>query len=267
MDLSSMIRDRQDLSSFLFHMTKGGENQALNNLTDILKNRRIKAVNPFGLAVSRIRRSNLDNKEQLLKSQYCICFTETPLHHIKHLCFNTNAGKKNYENFGIGIPKKLGRESGINPVWYIDNTPYHDFLNNPIGELVKSSLDSHFIGSPISKITPFMELMGTGVSNGKKYMKEFWYEREWRLNKETFILPGKFIVIVPERFFDRITEDILSIDVVVKALLIDSEWSLEEMITLARPVCNLERPAKDHNRYSNRSLFESRDINPFINDI
>jgi len=247
-------------------MTKGSENQALDNLTDILRNRRIKAMKPFGLAVSRISKSNLENKEQLLKSQYCICFTETPLHHIKHLCFNTKTGEKNYENFGIGIPKKHGRESGINPVWYIDTTPNHEWLTKHVEKLVKASINTNFANSAISKLAPFMETMGTGTSGGRKYMKEFWYEREWRYNGKSYNLPNKFIVIAPERHFDEVADTILSTESSVKALLIDSEWSIEEMVTLSRPICNIERPENTNYLYINRSLFDSNDINPFISN-
>jgi hypothetical protein len=75
------------------------------------------------------------------------------------------------------------RKAGVNPVWYIDITPGHDFFTKSIDEMIEVARDNGpFRNSPLARLCPFIEHMGTGTraADGKKYQKEFWWEREWR---------------------------------------------------------------------------------------
>ena len=72
--------------------------------------------------------------------------------------------------YGIAITKRVGRERGVNPIWYIDDH------------------------------------MGTGKSStGEKYRKEFWWEREWRMAGD-FLLPDTIICLCPEPEIEEFEE-------------------------------------------------------------
>src|SRR5262249_50932422 len=110
--------------------------------------------------------------------QKVVCFTETPLEYL-HLLVEPIAGRQfQFEPYGIGLTKKLGRQASINPVWYVDISPTHDWLTVPLNNLVNAAkTPGPFATSDIAKITPFIEQMGSQPGN---YTKEFWWEREWR---------------------------------------------------------------------------------------
>jgi hypothetical protein len=100
----------------------------------------------------------------------------------------------------------MARDAGINPVWYTDITPGHDWLMNSVNQLIDSALDhlqqlraggdavTTFGQYAIAKLTPFIEQMGSGPN----YRKEFWWEREWRYCGD-MVLPLHFIVVAPRK--------------------------------------------------------------------
>ena len=65
-------------------------------------------------------------------SQRVVCFTETPLEHIHLLTSDIDGRQIKFEPYGIALTKPIARSSGTNPVWYVDITPGHDWLTNPL---------------------------------------------------------------------------------------------------------------------------------------
>src|SRR5947208_5018554 len=88
--------------------------------------------------------------------QRVVCFTETPLEHTYLLTQEIEARQFKFEPYGIAIPKRLARRIGINPVWYLDITPGHDWLTGPVESLIEESRGAYgFSLSDIARITPF----------------------------------------------------------------------------------------------------------------
>jgi hypothetical protein len=118
---------------------------------------------------------------------------------------------------------------GIQPVWYIDMTPGHDWVVvNALNALVRATPGRLNVES-IGKVTPFIEGMGTWPG-GDPEQREFWWEREWRHLGDLDLQPwwNKALWLCPE---DEIAE--------FRALLqasagpghcVDVNWSLERII-------------------------------------
>jgi len=159
-----------------------------------------------------------------IASQYCVCFTETPLE-FTYLTFEDIENRScDFQPYGIAITKKVARQKGINPIWYLDITTGHDWIAKNFDALVERYFDlknNCFKDSDLEKIFPFIEHMGTG----KDYKKEFWWEREWRYNGN-FELPDKIIGLCPE---DEIQE-FQSLKKEIEVKFIDPKWNLEQII-------------------------------------
>ena len=229
-----LIARRSDLSTFLVHLTRDyGGVDALENLKAILRSGKLEARSPFGAAFREVRKK-LPDPDTHLDSQRCVCFTEAPLEHV-HLLLEpvTDLAREcQFQPYGIALTKRLGRVAGINPVWYTDITPGHDWLMKSVNELIAEAVDAIAAGSgktlgelPIGLLAPFIEQMGTGDN----YRKEFWWEREWR-HRLDFMLPYRLIVIAPEEDhegFERIAE---AEGWGRRFVLVDAQWGLEEII-------------------------------------
>jgi len=182
MKIKEVLDRRGDLSTFVIHLTKDkGDISALNNLVSIFQNLTIEARSPMGIA------KDMDDEfNPQFRSQRVVCFTETPLEHI-YSFFAQLEEKRNceFKPYGIGLTKIQARNLNVNPVWYIDKTPGTIWLHNPENQephapltelIVDAKKKGNFHSSAISKVTPYIEPMGTwGTHN-----REFWWEREWR---------------------------------------------------------------------------------------
>jgi hypothetical protein len=231
-DIRDVLLQRSDLSSFLAHFTRLTEDgkSARSNLKRILRKQTIEARNPFGPAKS------LRGKDR--ESQRCVSFSEVPLQHIDCLTFEIPRRQIRLSPFGLVFPKMRARAKGANPVWYIDITPGHDFLTNSVSKMIDAARkQSRFRESPLAKICPFMEQMGTGTRtvDGRNYQKEFWWEREWRHVgdfhfRESDIAFG----FVPEADIEEF-EELMHRPRRRSVRFIDPTWSTERMIAhLAR---------------------------------
>jgi hypothetical protein len=132
-----------------------------------------------------------------------------------------------FEPYGIALTKRIGRERGINPIWYVDISPGHDWLTTNLDSLATQFLAQPAKLSDLAKIFPFVEHMGNGPKQSGGYRKEFWWEREWR-HIGSFPLPGRIICLCPEEdfaHFSRIMEDVNQ-----KGVCLDPRWSLERII-------------------------------------
>jgi hypothetical protein len=223
-DIRTIIARRADLSTFIVHLTRDDDvHSAKGRLRLILKHGRIKAKSAFGAAVTRLR-SNDENSD----SQKCVCFTETPLEYLHLLVGKIDGRDYDFGPYGIAITKKLARKKGVNPVWYVDITPGHNWLMTPVNKLI-DRCNGDFDTSDVSKIAPFIEQMGTG-KNGMRYRpyrKESWWEREWR-HVGDFSLPKRVLLVYPEDHFSEFEG--LAKKSGRGAKCIDPQWGLEQII-------------------------------------
>lgn len=242
-----LIARRSDLSTFIVHLTRDEENgeTAIEHLKSIIRDLTIEARNMYGAA--RARFNDLKDEEGVVitsadeESQKVVCFTETPLQYL-HLMMKKIDGRKfKFGPYGIGVTKSVARENGVNPVWYLDISPGHNWLTSPVNSLIDSAIKSSakFSKSDIAAIAPFIEQMGIGIKkyDGVPYRKEFWWEREWR-HKGNFKLPNHVLIICPEdekSTFEQIVNDanLLSAESNgnrLSAEYIDATWGLEQVI-------------------------------------
>lgn len=219
-DIRNIISRRSDLSTFVVHLTRDEDtHSAKEKLKSIVQSWTIHARSSFGAA---------RNKHQSCNSQKCVCFTETPLEYLYLILENIKGREFQFAPYGVAITKKLARKQGVNPIWYVDITPGHEWLMNSINDLINNP-NSTFDESPISKITPFIEQMGSGSNRetGQAYRKNFWWEREWR-HQGDFSLPDHVLLICPEEDFQ--TFEHLADEKGRSVKCIDPKWGLEQII-------------------------------------
>ena len=218
-----MLARRSDLATFIVHFTRNTDDglRARKNLRSILKDRVIEARSPFGPAASSVK-STLD-----WKSQNCVSFSETPLEHVYCLTGRIAKRQVHLTRYGLAFTRMTARKKGANPVWYVDITPGHDWLMNPINFLINATIEKRkqFRTSRLAQITPFIEQMGSGPS----YRKEFWWEREWRHRGDfSFSLNEVIFGFAPE---ERIGElERYTHKLGHKIPFLDPDWNLEKMV-------------------------------------
>jgi Putative abortive phage resistance protein AbiGi, antitoxin len=230
MKIEDILSRRNDLSSFVVHLTrKEPANGAGSSLKSILKNRCIEARNPFGMAVKKLKECDSYKKE--LDSQKVICFTETPLEHVYTFLAPIDGRSVEFGSYGLAFTKIVARRLGVNPVWYIDITPGHDWLTGPVNDLIEAQLkNGGFATSGIAKITPFVEPMGTNAGS-LPYKKEFWWEREWRHHGDfKFELNNIALGFCPEKEIDEFEAYTKELDTKSTVKFIDPTWGLEQII-------------------------------------
>lgn len=233
MEIDQLLARRTDLSTFLVHLTRSDEAEsASDRLKGILREQKILARNAFGMAAGELQKKSLP-----VEHQKAVCFTETPLQNVNLLAERIEGRDCQFEPYGIAIARKQARRSGVNPVWYLDITPGHSWLTNPVNSLVNSAIESgDFENQPIAKLTPFFEQMGSKPNGNdpwdKGYKKEFWWEREWR-HVGNFSLPSRYIVLCPSAEIQNMKKVIEELPVALepaKVSYIDPRWSLEMII-------------------------------------
>jgi hypothetical protein len=226
MHIRQVVARRSDLSTFLVHLTRSdGGISAKERLRSILSDNRIEARSMFGPAKDQLEFANIH-----ARTQKCVCFTETPLEYVFLLCAEIEGRRVRFEPYGVALPKKLGRQRGINPVWNVDITPGHEWLMNPINRLIQQAMGAQFEESPISRITPFIEQMGSELEGDRPYRKEFWWEREWR-HVGNFMFTDRMIVLCPEGEFAEVKQIVDDNPLGVDATFVDPHWGLEQIIS------------------------------------
>ena len=225
MDIRELVARRSDLSTFLVHLTRDSEaGLAADALRSILRSGRIEARSVFGHAKSRLGGA-------MLPSQSCVCFTETPLEYTHLLLENIDNRAVQFRPYGVAITKRLGRQRGVNPVWYLDITPGHDWLAANLDNLLDLCVErGRFRNTDLERLVPYIEQMGTYVDAGGRqvYRKEFWWEREWRYCGDHFRLPQRFIGLCEA---DRIEEfEQFAAKQGFRVRFLDPRWGLEQII-------------------------------------
>jgi len=218
--ITDVLARRNDLSSFLVHLTKPTEDQdAKSKLISIIQDGYIRAQTNLGFAKTYANRGNIDRYPQQV-----VCLTETPLEHIHFLVEDIEGRSAHFDRYGIIITKKWAREHNVNPVWYVENV---SVIREALQRLFTSAMheDSNFRGD-FFQITPFIETMG--CIQGRNH--EFWWEREWR-KVGNLELPQQYIVICPENEameFLSLAQD-TTIDN-MELSYIDPSWGMEQII-------------------------------------
>jgi hypothetical protein len=228
--ITEILPRRSDLSTFLVHLTRDFQGQtAKQALLGILTSGKIEARSPFGHALSALRERGISTD-----GQRAVCFTETPLEYTYLLLQEIEGRSCNFGPYGVALTKRTGREAGINPVWYVDISPAgRDWLSKSINVLVDEAIKGgEFDSTPVSKLAPFIEQMGSGTGkDGKPYRKEFWWEREWRYQGNLSLYP-RILVLCPEEEFDEVRAALQKeprwfVDPVP---FVDPRWGLEQII-------------------------------------
>lgn len=220
--IAALLARRSDLSTFLVHLTRSTGNQsAKDRLLSIIESRAIEARTVYGQAAQALSAS----RDTDSSSQKVVCFTEVPLEHINLLTEEIDGRDLTFAPYGIAVTKQIARRRGVNPVWYIDITPRHDWLTVPLNNLIDAAIASGtFPTSDIARIAPFIEQMGTRAGF---YRKEFWWEREWRI-VGNFQLADRYIGISPAADIPDLKR--ATTEAGLNFVWIDAGWSLEQII-------------------------------------
>ncbi|CAL9362849.1 hypothetical protein SUDANB121_00710 [Nocardiopsis dassonvillei] len=261
--IEELLHRRSDLSTFLVHLSRnnqGKENDARDNLLSILVSRRISATSFFGVAEDQAKQV-----PEVAETQRVVCFSETPIEHVWMMCEQIPGRSVQLKGYGLAITKVYARSRGVNPVWYVDQTPSSNsptWLTKAFKALVeqaevralveKDTSDQSYgellAESPVLKLTPFIEPMGT-----YNVAREFWWEREWRhVGDFRFLAPEDIIVaFVPEADQEAFRRDLTALikdeledeepfdwgvgeplrqDYYEHLVFVDATWSLEHMI-------------------------------------
>jgi hypothetical protein len=226
-DIRELLSHRTDLSSFLVHFTRKTKNSSpRSNLRRILRKKMLEARNPFGPAAEFLAKKDRS-------SQKCVSFSEVPLAYVRCLIEKIPNRQICLSPYGLAFRKMRAREKGANPVWYVDITPGHEFLMNSVNKLIEKQIeDETFSTSPIEKLCPFIEQMGTGVrsSDGKRYQKEFWWEREWRhVGDFHFFYQDVVLGFAPEEEIEDF-EELMHKPNRRSVRFVDPRWGAEKMI-------------------------------------
>jgi abortive phage resistance protein AbiGi (putative antitoxin) len=227
MDVRDVVARRSDLSTFLVHLTRDTEGgPAPVALRSMLGTGRIEARSPFGHAKLRLLQGG-----RVPASQRCVCFTETPLEYTHLLLAKIDNRDVQFRPYGIAITKRLARQRGVNPVWYLDITPGHDWLAANLDNVLDRCLaNGAFTDPDVERLVPYVEQMGTRRAGDGHvvYRKEFWWEREWRYCGGHFKLPQRFIGLCPAEEIDEFQELAKKEGFPVRFL--DPRWGLEQII-------------------------------------
>lgn len=171
------------------------------------------------------------------QTQRVVSFSEVPLEHICWLAADIAERDIRLAPYGLSFTKLAARRQGINPVWYVDLTPGHDWrLRDALNDLNAAALatgDLH--RQPAARIFPLFDWMGTWPTTGRQ--KELWWEREWRhvgnldfspQDVALWLCPEEEIAVFEQLLVDEQRQR--GGGIVFPAHVIDPRWGLEQII-------------------------------------
>ena len=229
--MSQHIRDvlnrRSDLSTFIVHLTRDSESgTASANLRSIIRERRLIARTPMGWAARQVEESP---ESPACISQRVVCFSETPLEHVYSLVADISRRKVKLRPYGLVLTKMRARGMGINPIWYVDCTPGHDWdLAKALDKIRDESiLAGGFETRPAAALLPFAEPMGTWGGHNR----EWWWEREWRHRGDVMLRGPRPVALwlCPADEIASVAEEVIA-EFGSPCHIVDPTWGLEEII-------------------------------------
>ncbi len=186
-DIQEVLNRRSDLSTFVVHLSREfEESPAKENLRAIIAEGMLRAKTARGWArhVSEEKRG---------KTQNVVCFTETPLDHIYLQAGPIKDRDFQFQPYGVAFTKMQARRRGINPVWYVDESPSgRDWnITFALNELTRVAVDEDFQKSQLAHLLPFFEPMYRRKGKDSEWSTyEWWWEREWRYVGDFYFNPG-----------------------------------------------------------------------------
>lgn len=244
-----LLHRRTDLSTFLIHLTRDGHGgSARDNLLGMLVDKKIEARTCYGIA-----KAWGEQDQAVADTQRCVCFSEAPLEHTWMLTRDISGRAVPLSQYGLVFTKSYGRRNGVNPVWYLDITPGHTWLTNPVNALIEISRRGHSYRidseppdvtgplvpnpppphDPILRLAPFIEQMGPAGPT----KKEFWWEREWRhVGDFPFTFMRIVTVLAPHDEHEGLVSELATATghdddwVHSRLRFVDPTWGLERMI-------------------------------------
>lgn len=227
-NIRDVLNRRNDLSTFVVHLTKGVGTAPSDNLVSIIQTRTLEARSAMGWA-----KEQDDSNDQTKQSQRVVSFSETPLEHIYSLVADILGRQVNLKSYGLAFTKMAARKIGVNPVWYVDRTagaPHGWQVSNAVNQVRDAAIATgNFHETPAAKLLPFFEVMGTWPTS----QNEFWWEREWRHRGNlTFSLDQVSLWLCPEGEIQAITQLIQSQTPPPQKMprCTDPKWGLEQIV-------------------------------------
>jgi hypothetical protein len=225
--IGEVLDRRSDLSTFVVHLTrKSAGRSAAQALQSIIRQRRLIARTAMGWASAQ----DIPH-DPSRQSQRVVCFSEVPLEHIYSLVADIVGRRVALEPYGLALTKMKARKLGVNPVWYVDSTPGHDWeVSRALDRLRdKAITGDDFHSQDLAKILPFAEPMGTWSNTSQR---EFWREREWRHSGDILLAAPTQVTmwLCPEQEMDDFRAQVQSSGCSVGAPFIDPRWGLEKII-------------------------------------
>lgn len=226
---------RDDISRFLVHLTRDyGKEKARNNLVNILNQKTIEARNAHCLVMHKIRNSGFSD---VLRHKFdTVCFTETPLTQIKHICTNVKGRKIQLKPYGLIFWKNDLFQRGASPAVYINakGTSISNYLQDQFTKTfnqvrtfkrLKQSEKIHY-----SNIVHYYSLI-----NVVKDKHDFLWEREWRHHGNFKFKYRDIVAIIADspEDFENLCQKKLSdskYKYIRKLPLINPNWTFEELL-------------------------------------
>jgi hypothetical protein len=171
--------DWLDVSDYVVHFTKGGEQVGYETIMAILWQRRlVRGPGMFGAA----------RFMELAQSQRAVCFSEVPLGFLGRLA------ARRQSRYGLAFAKRFVLSRGGAPVWYLEHgTPQQQALENLVTERRRAGFAP---GDPLWRLTPFVDFPS---GPGSPYQYAFQWEREWRVTDDfCFTESNVALLLIPE---------------------------------------------------------------------
>ncbi|MCX7927216.1 MAG: abortive infection system antitoxin AbiGi family protein [Candidatus Omnitrophica bacterium] len=208
MELRNLIKRREDVFTFMVHLTRNTEDAktAKENLIEILCSRTIQARHPKGLFYAT---------EGLQDKVRSVCFCEASFNSIKYLIGKHPNRGVELSAYGVVFAKDFLIQRGANPVFYV-NTYYSQERKNALIEAVLSLSEDKK-----KAIAPFVDTFGWISPQGGIY--DFHWEREWRY-------PGDFTFEWKDVLFGLCEDEYIE----------EMEELFEKQIKFISPYMNME---------------------------
>ncbi len=193
-----LLEKRNDLSQFLFHLTRDGDLKlrkdlyslqkddvrplvAKDSLAGILQRRCIEARSSFGYFDYKVRVTTafgvLSSKSLVQRDWLRVaCFTETPIDHVCLQMQEISGRQSCFGPYGLAFREDVVRRANGNPVFYVQTT--NQKLRHAFNQMAEASNAADF-----KDLMPLVE--GFGAPWFTKYYGpteiDFRWEREWRV--------------------------------------------------------------------------------------